>query len=228
MDDVIIYGECPVKLPELTTYLVESQEQVCSLLVADCFSWVVGKSLSGIFPSYKSFDTQVNLFWDKLKPRLNTALSTDALLSIKNRCFKVHNFFSSLKSFEVICHDQIFEYHSNKFVIDVPLTVVRQSNIVYSFYLDKLSTPNKSHKMYDVASSVIQNVSKDLLSGFTYIKKPCIVRTQNFSFHSLPYIKDLPNVVDNIVIGIKHVKYPVIGSHCKLCNRKSSCSWYNA
>ena len=139
--------------------------------MSDCFTWITGKSLTGVFPSRKTFDSQFNIFWDKLRPRITTALSTDLLLVSRDRCSKVYNFFSSLKSFEVICHDQIFEYQSNKFVLGVPLTVIRHSNVVYSFYLDKLSSPNKLHKMYSVASSVIHNVTKDLLSGFTYIKK---------------------------------------------------------
>lgn len=227
MNDVIIYGECPVKLPESSTYPIGNQEQVCSLLVADCFSWLVSKSLSGIFPSRKSFDTQLNILWSNIKPRISTGLSTDLLLGIKDRCLKVYNFFSSLKSFEVICHDQIFEYHSNKFVLNVPLTVIRHSNIVYSFYLDRLSSPSKTYKMYNIASSIIQNVTKDLLDGFTYIKRPCIVKTQNFSFHTFPTVGDLPNVVDNIVIGMKHVRYPVIGSHCHMCNKKSVCNWFH-
>ena len=227
LNDVIIYGECPAKLPEPSTYFIESQEQACSLLVADCFSWLVGKSLSGIFPSRKSFDIYVNVLWDTLKPRITTALSTDLLLSIKDRCVKVHNFFSSLKSFEVICHDQIFEYQSNSFVVKVPLTIVRHANVVYSFYLDRLSSPSKEHKLYNVASSVIHFVTKDFLSGFTYIKRHCIVKTQNFSFHTLPPLRDLPNVIDNIIIGMKHVRYPVIDTHCRMCNKKSVCNWFH-
>jgi hypothetical protein len=227
LDDVILYGECPAKLPEVTNNFVTCQEQIWSSLVSDCFTWITGKSLTGVFPSRKTFDSQFNIFWDKLRPRITTALSTDLLLVSRDRCSKVYNFFSSLKSFEIICHDQIFEYQSNKFVLGVPLTVMRHSNVVYSFYLDKLSSPNKLHKMYSVASSVIHNVTKDLLSGFTYIKKPCIVRAQNFSFHTLPPVRDLSNVVDNIVIGMKHVKYPVLSSHCQMCNKKSVCSWFN-
>jgi hypothetical protein len=81
--------------------------------------------------------------------------------------------------------------------------------------------------MYNIASSIIQNVTKDLLEGFTYIKRPCIVKTQNFSFHTFPAVGDLPNVVDNIIIGIKHVRYPVVGSHCHMCNKKSVCNWFH-
>ena len=147
LDDVILYGECPAKLPDVTNNFVTCQEQIWSSLVSDCFTWITGKSLTGVFPSRKTFDSQFNIFWDKLRPRITTALSTDLLLVSRDRCSKVYNFFSSLKSFEVICHDQIFEYQSNKFVLGVPLTVIRHSNIVYSFYLDKLSSPNKLHKM---------------------------------------------------------------------------------
>jgi hypothetical protein len=227
LSDVIIFGECPARLSSSDFYPIECQEQACSLLISSCFKWLVGKALSGVFASKKLFDIQINLLWDKLKPRLNTALSTDLLLVIKSRCDKVYNFFYSLKSFEVICHDQIFEYTSDKFVIQVPLTIIRHNNVIHTFYLDEVTSLEKLHKFYNVALGIMEKITKEFLNGFGYIKKISIIRTQNFSFHTLAPIKDLPNVVDNIIVGIKHLKYPLMSNSCKVCSKKSSCEWFN-
>jgi len=227
ISDLIEYGECPVKLEYSSNIILECQEQVWTSMVSECFNWLCSRALTGKFPSPKSFETQFNLLWDKLKPTIGTALSTDLMLITHSRCARVYKFFSDLKSFEVIAHHQNFDFESSFSVIKSSLTIIRKSNLIYSLYMDNTVTNSKLPRMYPVVCSIISSVTKSFLSGYTYIKKPYIIRAQNFSFHSPRTVANLPNVIDNIVIGLNHSKYPVTGPNCKVCNKKSECPWFN-
>lgn len=227
ISDLIEYGECPVKIKYLSNQTLDCPEQVWTSMVSNCFNWLCSRAMTGKFPSAKSFETQFNLLWDKLKPSINTALSTDLMLVTHSRCNRVYKFFSDLKSFEVIAHDQSFDFESDLSVISVPLTIIRQSNLIYSFYVDNSVTYSKVPRMYPVVRSIIASVTKSFLAGYSYIKNPCIIQAQNFSFYSLSSVANLPNVVDNIVIGLSHSTYPILGPNCKVCNKKSQCPWFN-
>lgn len=183
--------------------------------------------MSGKFPSKKSFDLEFNLIWNKHKIITSVNYSSDLLLSLKNKCNKVYKFFTDLKSFEVICHNQTFEYTNSCKTIKVPLTIIRQASSILSIYCDKEVSYSKDSAMYPIVYSLIMDVTNNLLSGFNYSRKPCILKLQTFSIHSYSLVGNLPNVVDNIIIGLDNVRYPKIGSNCKICNRKLECPWFN-
>ena len=227
LSDLIIYGECPARLSLYSNNAIESQETLLSSMVNMCFNYLTSKALSGKFPSRKSFDLEFNILWNSMKGNTTCDLSFERMILVRSMCDKVYKFFSSLKSFEVICHNQIFEYTTANKIIKIPLTILRQSATIHSIYLDTEVSYTKQKTMYPIAYTLIHEVTKNLLSGYNYARSPCIIRTQHFSIHAYRPIYNISNVIDDVVIALDNIRYPIIGNNCKICNKKSKCPWFN-
>jgi hypothetical protein len=128
---------------------------------------------------------------------------------------------------EIIAHQQEFKYTTKKFSIDISATVLRHESSIYTFYLDPLVSYTRINRLYVVAHNILRKVAKELLKGFSYSSKPYIIKAQTVSFHSFPVMHNLDDVIDNILIGIKHSLYPVPSLNCNVCDVRLKCPWYD-
>ncbi len=183
--------------------------------------------MSGIFPSQKYFDAQMSLIWSNAKPQLTITIDSSLLLSIKSLCNRVYKFFLDLKSFEVIAHDQYFEYQDPVAPVCFDGTLIRQGNSIITMYMDTTITNKQQTILYPIVYNIIDSASREFLKGFTYAKETFIIKAQDFTFYKYNKVTKLSQVVENLTLAVNSIKYPIIGTNCRVCLNKTTCPWSN-
>lgn len=199
--------------------------------MSNLFLCILKEFSNNKLPTIQNLNTQLNLAWSKIKKHITFDMSPNDYVIFQSFAKRLlHYFTSTFKKVEVIFIDQIFDYHSNGRIIQVPLSAIRSSSDIYVYYLDDGVFYQDIPVGYSFLGPIVYKLGREICKGHRYGMHPIIYRSQSLRTYQCIDNSRVDESLVDLMRGIElKIFYPRVSlQSCKLCLSKESCKWYES